>query len=276
MASTLLQEEYLSSVSNFVYYLLILRGEGYMGEVNLSVLGRLLVELSWEGPKIKKYRNGGSGYENVLTTEVFQSLDFLPREMFLGEIIKNLEGSISNELKTMILKDIEIINFTLLPGDIFLSPNGINVQPDGIIESDHVYCLLEAKRIKNGQFSPQQLAREYTLVTKEARGRQPLLMLVLGENPPVKVRDHGRISVKDSILIHLESVLGKTKDHPYNFEQLAKMIDSSVAWITWDQINEIVTRKLENFEFNSESPNTYNCISRLVTSITDSIKRHKI
>lgn len=249
-----------------------------MGVAKRSVLGRLLEEISWEGSNVKRYRDGGSGYENVLTTEVFQALDFLPREIFFGEIVKGLEGAISNELRTTILKDIEIADFTLLPGNIYLRPSanthydGIGVQPDGIIESDHVYCLLEAKRIKNGQFGPEQLAREFTIATREARGRQPLLILVLGENPPIKVRNQGRISVKESILMYLESVLDKTEDHPHNFERLAAMIDLSVAWITWDQISEIVSRQLESFE--SDSPSTYSCISRLVTSITDSIERH--
>ena len=56
---------------------------------NSSVLGRLLEELSWVGKTIKNYREGGRGYENVLTAEVFQSLDFLPRKHFFGEIVKN-------------------------------------------------------------------------------------------------------------------------------------------------------------------------------------------
>ena len=43
----------------------------------------LLDELSWEG-NAWKYREGGLGLENVLTAEVFQALDFLPREAFLG------------------------------------------------------------------------------------------------------------------------------------------------------------------------------------------------
>jgi hypothetical protein len=250
-----------------------------MGEVKRSVLGRLLEEISWEGINVKRYRDGGSGYENVLTTEVFQALDFLPREMFLGEIVKGLEGTISDKLKTMIVKDIEIADFTLLPGNIYLRPSavthvdGIGVQPDGIIESDNVYCLLEAKRIKNGQFHSEQLAREFTIVTREAMGRQPLLILVLGENPPIKVKNHGRISVKESILMYLQSVLDKTEGHPYKFEQLADMIDSSVAWITWDQINQIVTRKFNSF--TSDSQSTYGSISRLVVSITDSIARHR-
>ena len=54
---------------------------------NQSVIGRLLEELSWVGHTIKSYREGGRGFENVLTAEVFQALDFLPRSNFLGKII---------------------------------------------------------------------------------------------------------------------------------------------------------------------------------------------
>ena len=53
--------------------------------------------------------------------------------------------------------------------------------------------------------------------------------------------------------MYLESVLEKAEDHPYNLKQLEDMIDSSVAWITWDQINEIVTRQLESFGPDSPS-----------------------
>jgi hypothetical protein len=50
---------------------------------NASALGRFLEELSWCGVTIRNYRDGGRGYENVLTTEVLQGLDLLPRSPFL-------------------------------------------------------------------------------------------------------------------------------------------------------------------------------------------------
>ena len=50
---------------------------------NASVLGRLLEELSWAGNTIRNYREGGRGYENVLTAEALQGLDFLPRKVKL-------------------------------------------------------------------------------------------------------------------------------------------------------------------------------------------------
>jgi hypothetical protein len=58
---------------------------------NQSPIGRLLVELSWSGKTIKRIRNGGIGYENVLMTEVLQGLNFLPRNHFLGEILNSIQ-----------------------------------------------------------------------------------------------------------------------------------------------------------------------------------------
>ncbi|CAN5706140.1 hypothetical protein BH24ACI5_BH24ACI5_25970 [soil metagenome] len=60
--------------------------------------------------------------------------------------------------------EIENANITLLPGGLFLSnkPNPIfSVQPDAIIESPTVHCLVEAKRIRPGaKFQREQLARD--------------------------------------------------------------------------------------------------------------------
>ena len=53
----------------------------------VSAIDRLLDELSWEG-NARKYRGGGRGLENVLTAEVFQALDFLPRDAFLGAVLR--------------------------------------------------------------------------------------------------------------------------------------------------------------------------------------------
>jgi hypothetical protein len=55
---------------------------------NDSHIGRLLEELSWEG-NARRYRQGGRGLENVLVTEVFAALDLLPREAFLGSILRS-------------------------------------------------------------------------------------------------------------------------------------------------------------------------------------------
>jgi hypothetical protein len=56
---------------------------GITTKVRDSVLGRLLMELSWVGCNIRDVRDGGLGLENVLTAEALTPLDFLPRTDFL-------------------------------------------------------------------------------------------------------------------------------------------------------------------------------------------------
>jgi hypothetical protein len=56
--------------------------------VNRTVIGRLLEEISWEGSSVRKYRKGGRGLENVLTAEVLLPLSYLPRDKFLGAVIR--------------------------------------------------------------------------------------------------------------------------------------------------------------------------------------------
>lgn len=54
---------------------------------NTTIIGRLLEEISWEGKRVRLYRRGGRGMENVLTAEVLLPLSFLPRTHFLGELL---------------------------------------------------------------------------------------------------------------------------------------------------------------------------------------------
>ena len=41
---------------------------------NTTIIGRLLEEISWEGKRVRLYRHGGRGMENVLTAEVMLPL----------------------------------------------------------------------------------------------------------------------------------------------------------------------------------------------------------
>ena len=92
--------------------------------------GRLLQELSWEGPKIRNLRAGGLGYENVLTAEALSGLDFLPRRSFLGSVLRAAHGGDSG--RSWALNDVEELEITLLPDEVVLapsSPNRLIVQP---------------------------------------------------------------------------------------------------------------------------------------------------
>ena len=60
---------------------------------NVSVIGRLLEEISWEGSRVKQYREGGRGMENVLTAEVLLPLTYLPRAPFLAPVLRSAHGA---------------------------------------------------------------------------------------------------------------------------------------------------------------------------------------
>ena len=145
---------------------------------NMSALGRLLEEISWEGARVRGYRQGGRGLENVLTTEVFMLLDFLPRDRFFAPIIRAASGA--EATLDRIASEADSANIQLLPGDVTLMPAGINVQPDATITTTTCSVLVEAKRIKASAFQPEQLAREYLALLQEVTKRTPLLLLVLG------------------------------------------------------------------------------------------------
>jgi len=108
--------------------------------------------------------------------------------------------------------------------------------------------------------------------TREAKGRLPLLLIVLGEQPPIKISGHGRKTINDAIKYNLKNVLNKTEGSIYDIDTLEGMIDSSVAWITWEEIKQLIISQLISFENSSRS--IYGCVSRLVYSITESIERH--
>ncbi|WP_126386102.1 hypothetical protein [Pseudanabaena sp. ABRG5-3] len=245
---------------------------------NSRVLGRLLEELSWMGQTIKEYRQGGKGFENVLTAEVFQALDFLPRQAFLGAIVKASHGAL--EARIQLQQEIEEAKFTLLPSNFYLIPsaslhrNGLAVQPDGIIQTPSTFVVLEAKRIKRSYFQAEQLAREFVLVMKEAyeKNSQPILWLILGSEPPVLIRGHGRQNPIDAIEFHLESVLERSENHTFEKSKLLQEAHKVVCWTTWQTISTVVSEQLSNLYVPDKS--IKNCVERLANSISQSITWH--
>lgn len=243
---------------------------------NSSVLGRLLEELSWVGSTIESYRTGGRGFENVLTAEVFQALDFLPRQAFLGAIIEASQGA--TKARALLVQEIEQAEFTLLPGNHYLIPSAtrhqtrLAVQPDGLIQSPSCYVLLEAKRMKRSSFQPQQLAREFVLVMREARKRQPLLWLVLGSEPPVLVQGHGRLELSEAIELYLESVLARAENHNLEKTQLLEQMDEVVSWTTWQTIAQVVREQAKSIA--TSDPSIAACVGRLTDSVIRSVSWH--
>lgn len=246
---------------------------------NGSIIGSLLKEISWVGSRnlIKHYRNGGLGIENVLTAEVLQGLDFLPRQHFLGAVINELSGYML-PARDILISEIEQASVSLLSEHFYLRPSReshdtrIDVQPDGFLVSPSVFGLIECKPMKRSSFGQEQLAREFVIATREAQGRLPMLMLVLGEEPPVRIEGAGRQTIQAAILDKLEKVRGMTEQHPYSYSELRDMVDMSVAWITWRRISEVVAGQMRTFA--TESPSIRASIQRIADVVIGAIDRH--
>jgi len=208
---------------------------------NASAIGRLLEEISWEGARVRGYREGGRGLENVLTTEVFMLLDFLPRDRFLAPVIQAAHGA--EELRGRLANEAASASFQLLPGDIRLETAEINVQPDATITTDTFAVLVEAKRIRPSAFQVEQLAREYLALLQEAGDRSPLLLLVLGSPPPVLIKGHGRMSPEDAVALHLPDLLERMGSRD-DAIALVKELPARLSWITWGEIRGVVEAML--------------------------------
>lgn len=209
---------------------------------NTSAIGRLLEEISWEGARVRGYRQGGRGLENVLTTEVFMLLDFLPRDRFLAPVMRAATGA--EATLNQVAQEAESADVQLLPGDITLAPAGIKVQPDATINTETCSVLVEAKRIKASAFQPEQLAREYLALLQECSGRTPLLLLVLGSPPPITVKGHPPMSPTDAIALHLPAVLERLGRQETEAIKLMNDLTDRLAWITWSQIRQVVASAL--------------------------------
>ena len=141
--------------------------------------------------------------------------------------------------------EVEQLTFHFLPGDVFLAKKtpALWLQPDLRIDSPHVHCFVEAKRIKRGAFQPEQLAREYLAVVQEAElcNQKPLLLLVLPASPPVRVSKHRPLDISKAIKTALASVLSRCEHEFSSVETLEKGIDSVVSYITWPAVIEAIS-----------------------------------
>ncbi|MDQ1250018.1 MAG: hypothetical protein QG597_4395 [Actinomycetota bacterium] len=241
-----------------------------------SVLGRLLQEVSWEGRRIRAYRDGGRGFENVLAAEALAGLDFLPRQVFLGAVLSAAHGA--DEARAKVGLEVEDLKVSLLPDEVVLAPSRVArgerliVQPDGFMSSPNCLVLVEAKRIRRGSFQPEQLAREYAAVIREAADRTPLLLLILGNPPPVRVTGQGRMSITDAISRHLGSVLTRMDDPPHDETTLITGLDDTITWITWHEIATVVDA--QRTRWGPADPSLVGTINRLADSVIHAVTRH--
>lgn len=213
---------------------------------NTSAIGRLLEEISWEGRQVKQYRQGGRGRENVLTAEVLSPLSFLPREAFLGEVLRKAHGAV--ERCSAVAAQVENTRITLLPDETWLGAAEIIVQPDATLDAPSTFVLVEAKRIRSSRFQKHQLAREFLAVRQEARPAQhPLLLLILGDPPPVTVSGYSqRIDPYDAIQDGLDKALTDSRSDLAPNDVMATAPES-LAWITWAEIQDVVGRQAKDF-----------------------------
>jgi len=241
------------------------------GATNTSIIGRLLEEISWEGKRVVQlYRGGGRGKENVLTAEVMISLDFMPRTHFLGAVLRAAHGAKS--ALGGVAAQIEDCEISVLPPELSLLPAGIVVQPDALLKTPNGYVLVEAKGLRRASFGPQQLAREYLAVTRAAGSRDPVLLLILGSPPPFTVRGQGPKDIKQAISESLSLVLHKTGAEGELSDDLLKRIPKVVSWITWAEINTVVTRQLSRMKI--EDPSLRGTVKRLATAVSAAIAVH--
>lgn len=235
-----------------------------------SAIGRLLDELSWEG-NARKYRNGGLGLENVLTAEVVQGLDFLPREVFLAGVLGRatcvVGGADGKAAVRNAAQHAEDARIEVLLGDLSVPELGVKAQPDAVIESPASYVFIEAKRVRGGAFQPEQLAREVLLSAVHGAGRQPVLLLILGEPPPVAVKGHGRATVEGAIshgMDLIEARIGR--------DVRAVAAGCAVAYLSWSEILLQIQSAAGTYENSDRS--THFAVQRVASSVVDAVSRH--
>ncbi len=232
-----------------------------------SAIGRLLDEISWEG-NARKYCGGGIGKENVLTTEVFSALDFLPRTAFLGAVLATASGA--SQARAALIDQIEAGTVEVLSGDTRPSlPNGKpatwTIQPDGLITTPTAVCFIEAKRLRSASFQPRQIARTAITINDWSATRNAFALLVLPTPPPLHVAGHGRQSIPEALQLGLD-------DAEWTNEEAATIAAERFAWITWTQLNETVQKAAA--QFAEADPSMNGTVHRLAAEIANSIQRH--
>ena len=215
------------------------------------------------GGDARRYHDGGLGLENVVTTEVFQALDFLPRQAFRGRVLASAAGA----PLVLAQADIEQAVVDLLPGDLTHPDLDIRAQPDVRIDSPTAFVLVEAKRLRRSSFQADQLAKELILTAEHARDRHPVLLLVLGEPPPIRVQGHGTLSIEDAVRVGQEQISAR-----HGRQVAAPNPMDTVAWTTWAEIGAQVEAALQTYDNPDES--TYNAVARVARTVADALQVH--
>jgi hypothetical protein len=243
-----------------------------------SPLGRLLMQISWEYAVNAPYREGGRGMENVLSAEIVQALDALPREYFLGELLRRCDGG-AVETRAQLTSECEQAELLLLPGSSYLRPSlqshsaSVGVNPDVLIQSPGVYAFVEVKRARPpASFQAEQLSREYATVCRDTGARRPLLLLLIPHKPPVPVQGQGRKGIREAIVDNLPVVLEKFEGTERDLEWFCQRIEDTVAWITWAEMRALFAEQCKGL--SCEPASVHQAVVRLATAAVAAIDWH--
>ncbi|MFK5645118.1 hypothetical protein ACI3ET_01200 [Ornithinimicrobium sp. LYQ121] len=227
-----------------------------------SPFRQLVDEIAWEGDA-RKYRGGGIGRENVLTAEVFQLLDLLPRSQYLGPVLDDAQGGADGHGKGL-GTDPEGLTVSVLPGNLTTDGLQVRVQPDVLITSDSLFVLVDAKAVRRASFPPQQLAREVLVARDRAEGRRAVHLLVLGAPPPVQVRGLGPLQMQDALAVGLDLLEDRVPDRSTDGVEM--------LWTTWEAIAHRVATS--QGMFTNADPSVVWSVHRMGAALRTAIDLH--
>ena len=86
------------------------------------------------------------------------------------------------------------------------------------------------------------------------------------------VTGHGRLSIADAIQLHLKDVHKEAGPDLKMLADLELSITEVVAWITWQEIADIVNKQAATFAARPTSAKQ--CIQRLAIAVDRAVTRH--
>ncbi len=146
-----------------------------------------------------------------------------------------------------------------------LQLESFTVQPDAIITSPSVFCMAEAKRIRQGSFQQNQLARELLVTLERAAPKLPLLLLVLPQLPPVLVRKRGRLSIQGAVEDTLKEEMAAVPDYERSSAETLAAVETTIAYTTWDAISAVVRSEAKSYATSTEP--IQGTVNRLAESV---------
>ena len=80
---------------------------------------------------------------------------------------------------------IEDCELSVLPPQLTMHPVRPAGQPEALLGTAGGLCARGSQGIRRACFQREQLARDYLTIIREARTRDPVLLVILGSPPPV-------------------------------------------------------------------------------------------